>query len=124
MIYNMRLQKAARIILVGAPGVGKGTQAERLLQRFPQLSAISSGDLLRDNVKNQTPLGTYSHMPPLLRFSLRNSCALKDEGQEWDAIKVLMAMSPSLKWNPSVYAVAQATPEYQNTLGSIHNHRS
>jgi hypothetical protein len=57
MIYNMRLQKAARIILVGAPGVGKGTQAERLLQRFPQLSAISSGDLLRDNVKNQTPLG-------------------------------------------------------------------
>lgn len=56
----MRLSKAARIILVGAPGVGKGTQAERLLQRFPQLSAISSGDLLRDNVKNQTPLG----MPP------------------------------------------------------------
>ncbi len=53
----MRLSKAARIILVGAPGVGKGTQAERLLQRFPELSAISSGDLLRDNVKNQTPLG-------------------------------------------------------------------
>ncbi|KAK0128174.1 hypothetical protein ONS95_000155 [Cadophora gregata] len=53
----MKLSKAARIILVGAPGVGKGTQAERLLQRFPQLSAISSGDLLRDNVKNQTPLG-------------------------------------------------------------------
>jgi len=56
----MRLSKAARIILVGAPGVGKGTQAERLLKRFPQLSAISSGDLLRDNVKNQTPLGIYS----------------------------------------------------------------
>ncbi|PQE20316.1 adenylate kinase protein [Rutstroemia sp. NJR-2017a BBW] len=53
----MRLKKAARIILVGAPGVGKGTQSERLLQRFPQLSAISSGDLLRDNVKNRTPLG-------------------------------------------------------------------
>ncbi|KAH8596766.1 P-loop containing nucleoside triphosphate hydrolase protein [Bisporella sp. PMI_857] len=53
----MRLQKAARIILVGAPGVGKGTQAERLLARFPQLSAISSGDLLREHVKNQTPLG-------------------------------------------------------------------
>ncbi|KAG9240929.1 mitochondrial adenylate kinase [Calycina marina] len=53
----MRLQKAARIILVGAPGVGKGTQAERLLARFPQLSTISSGDLLRDNVQHQTPLG-------------------------------------------------------------------
>jgi adenylate kinase len=56
-MMNSKLRKAARIILVGAPGVGKGTQAERLLQRFPQLSAISSGDLLRDNVKNQTPLG-------------------------------------------------------------------
>ncbi|KAI9813109.1 MAG: hypothetical protein M1827_004329 [Pycnora praestabilis] len=53
----MQLARAARIILVGAPGVGKGTQAERLMKRFPQLSAISSGDLLRDNVKNRTPLG-------------------------------------------------------------------
>lgn len=53
----MHLRKAARVILVGAPGVGKGTQSERLLQRFPQLAAISSGDLLRSNVKNRTPLG-------------------------------------------------------------------
>ncbi|KAI1399225.1 adenylate kinase [Hypoxylon fuscum] len=53
----MRLRRAARVILVGAPGVGKGTQSERLLGRFPQLCAISSGDLLRHNVKNRTPLG-------------------------------------------------------------------
>ena len=53
----MRLRKAARVILIGAPGVGKGTQSERLLGRFPQLTAISSGDLLRHNVKNRTPLG-------------------------------------------------------------------
>ncbi|KAK0731179.1 P-loop containing nucleoside triphosphate hydrolase protein [Lasiosphaeris hirsuta] len=53
----MRLRKAARVILVGAPGVGKGTQSERLLQRFPQLSSISSGDLLRYNVAQRTPLG-------------------------------------------------------------------
>ncbi|KAH8700630.1 adenylate kinase 2 [Talaromyces proteolyticus] len=52
-----RLKKAARIILIGAPGVGKGTQTERLLARFPQLAAISSGDLLRDNVRRKTPLG-------------------------------------------------------------------
>ncbi|KAL9107872.1 MAG: hypothetical protein Q9227_007290 [Pyrenula ochraceoflavens] len=52
-----QLKKAARIILVGAPGVGKGTQTERLIQRFPQLSSISSGDLLRENVRNKTPLG-------------------------------------------------------------------
>jgi adenylate kinase len=59
----MQLRKAARIILVGAPGVGKGTQSERMLQRFPQLASISSGDLLRDNVRRRTPLGT---VPPQL----------------------------------------------------------
>lgn len=52
-----RLSRAARIILVGAPGVGKGTQSERLIQRFPDLSSISSGDLLRKNVRERTPLG-------------------------------------------------------------------
>ncbi len=56
----MRLRRAARVILVGAPGVGKGTQSERLLQRFPQLASISSGDLLRHNVKQRTPLGASS----------------------------------------------------------------
>ncbi|KAF4977882.1 hypothetical protein FZEAL_5656 [Fusarium zealandicum] len=53
----MRLNKAARVILFGAPGVGKGTQSERLLSRFPQLNSISTGDLLRRNVKDRTPLG-------------------------------------------------------------------
>ncbi|KAF4555769.1 Adenylate kinase-like protein [Elsinoe fawcettii] len=57
MFYNMPLRKAARVILVGAPGVGKGTQAERMLRRYPQLSSISTGDLLRDNVRRKTALG-------------------------------------------------------------------
>ena len=80
----MRLSKAARIILVGAPGVGKGTQAERLLQRFPQLSAISSGDLLRDNVKNQTPLGNCSFT--LYYHSLANPVR-RYQSREHDAIR-------------------------------------
>jgi len=53
----MQLRKAARVILVGAPGVGKGTQTERMLKRYPQLSSISSGDLLRENVRRRTALG-------------------------------------------------------------------
>ena len=52
-----KLKKAARIILVGAPGVGKGTQAERLMARYPQLSTIASGDLLRTSVRKKTPIG-------------------------------------------------------------------
>jgi adenylate kinase len=54
-----KLKRAARIILVGAPGVGKGTQSERLMRRFPQLSSIATGDLLRDHVKNKTTLGGH-----------------------------------------------------------------
>jgi adenylate kinase len=57
MSTTSELRRAARIILIGAPGVGKGTQTTRMLKRFPQLAAISSGDLLRDNVRNRTPLG-------------------------------------------------------------------
>jgi len=52
-----KLRNAARIILVGAPGVGKGTQSERLMARFPQLSSIATGDLLRENVSKKTKLG-------------------------------------------------------------------
>jgi len=52
-----KLKKAARIILVGAPGVGKGTQSERLIHRYPQLCSLATGDLLRDHVKRQTSLG-------------------------------------------------------------------
>jgi adenylate kinase len=45
-----------RLLLIGAPGAGKGTQAELLAQRFG-ITHISSGDLLRQHVKRQTPLG-------------------------------------------------------------------
>jgi adenylate kinase len=45
-----------RLILFGAPGAGKGTQAKVLSERT-NLPHISTGDLLRDNVKGQTPLG-------------------------------------------------------------------
>jgi adenylate kinase len=58
MARTRQLKKAARIILIGAPGVGKGTQSERLLSKFPELASISSGDLLRENVRKKTPLGT------------------------------------------------------------------
>jgi adenylate kinase len=45
-----------RMLLIGAPGAGQGTQAERLAERFG-IAHISSGDLLRQHVKDQTSLG-------------------------------------------------------------------
>ena len=44
------------IVLLGPPGVGKGTQAKILAERTG-LAHISSGDLFRENLKNQTELG-------------------------------------------------------------------
>jgi adenylate kinase len=45
-----------RLLLIGAPGAGKGTQAELLAKRFG-IAHISSGDLLRQHVRDQTSLG-------------------------------------------------------------------
>ena len=44
------------IVLLGPPGVGKGTQAKILSERT-KLAHISSGDMFRENLKNQTELG-------------------------------------------------------------------
>lgn len=45
-----------RLLLIGPPGAGKGTQAAQLAQHF-EIPAISTGDIFRENVRNQTPLG-------------------------------------------------------------------
>ena len=45
-----------RIILIGPPGSGKGTQAKRIVTKL-NIPHISSGDMLREAVRNATPLG-------------------------------------------------------------------
>lgn len=45
-----------RLVFLGAPGVGKGTQADRVTAQFGW-PKISTGDLLREAVRNQTSLG-------------------------------------------------------------------
>lgn len=44
------------ILLLGPPGAGKGTQAKYISQNY-QIPHISTGDMFRDNLKNETPLG-------------------------------------------------------------------
>ena len=61
-MYNLILQKTKKmtnIVLFGPPGAGKGTQAEVLKVKY-QLVHISTGDVFRYNIKNQTQLGTLA----------------------------------------------------------------
>ncbi|MET4096514.1 adenylate kinase [Arthrobacter sp. UYCu712] len=45
-----------RMLIMGPPGCGKGTQAERLSGRL-DITGVSTGEVFRDHVKNLTPLG-------------------------------------------------------------------
>ena len=47
---------AKYLVLFGPPGVGKGTQAERLKEEL-QIAHVATGDLFRDNLKRETELG-------------------------------------------------------------------
>ena len=49
-----------RLLLIGAPGAGKGTQATRIAEHF-HVAHISSGDLLREHVSNETAIGRKAH---------------------------------------------------------------
>jgi adenylate kinase len=47
------------VILLGAPGAGKGTQAQRISEHFG-IPQISTGDTLRDHIRRKTPLGNQA----------------------------------------------------------------
>ncbi len=50
------LRNIGPVVLLGPPGAGKGTQSKRITQHY-WIPQVSTGDLLRDNVKQGTPLG-------------------------------------------------------------------
>lgn len=46
-----------RLLLLGAPGSGKGTQTSRLLKTFPSIHSLSSGDILRSQIAANSEVG-------------------------------------------------------------------
>ncbi len=53
---NYKEKQMLNLVLFGPPGAGKGTQSEKLIEKY-QLVHISTGDLFRAHIKNQTALG-------------------------------------------------------------------
>ncbi|CAH8443247.1 unnamed protein product [Schistosoma turkestanicum] len=53
---DQKLAKAKVIFVLGGPGSGKGTQCQKLVEKF-HFNHLSSGDLLRDEVKSGSPKG-------------------------------------------------------------------
>ena len=49
------------IILLGAPGAGKGTQASKISDNY-KIPHISTGDIFRENIKKQTPIGLLAKL--------------------------------------------------------------
>ncbi len=48
-----------RLLIFGPPGAGKGTQAEFISKKF-DIPHVSTGDIFRENIKNNTPLGAQA----------------------------------------------------------------
>ncbi len=76
------------IVLIGPPGAGKGTQAAKLAEAF-HIPAISTGDIFRENVKNETELGqqakAFMDRGEYVPDSLTN--ALVRDRLDWDDAK-------------------------------------
>jgi adenylate kinase len=74
------------VVLFGAPGSGKGTQAEQICKQF-DLKHIATGDLFRENLKNETELGklakTYMNKGELVPDDV-TAAMLKDRLEQPD----------------------------------------
>ncbi|PYH36732.1 adenylate kinase ADK2 [Aspergillus vadensis CBS 113365] len=113
-----QLRKAARIILVGAPGVGKGTQTERLLARYPELASISSGDLLRENVRRKTPLGLQAEATMQSGNLVPDSMILDLISSEFKS-RGWLSSAPSSSISPSASFILDGFPRTATQASSL-----
>ena len=107
-----------RLIFLGPPGAGKGTQAERLsaIYRTPK---ISTGDLLRAEVKAQTPLGQQAKV-------YMDAGELVPDEVLIGMVKSRLQQLPEQGWIldgfPRTLAQAEALEELLRELGQDYDH--
>jgi len=56
IVFKLIVKRMLNLVLFGPPGAGKGTQSSKLIEKY-QLSHISTGDLFRMHISNDTELG-------------------------------------------------------------------
>jgi adenylate kinase len=75
------------IILFGPPGAGKGTQSAKLIERY-NLTHLSTGDVFRYNIKNETDLGilakSYTDKGELVPDEVTNNMVKDFIGRNWN----------------------------------------
>ena len=108
-----------RLLIMGPPGVGKGTQATGIAAHYG-VPAISTGDIFRANVKNQTPLvrrspGSWQrrHVPDVITNIVADRLTEADAAAGWllDGIP-----APSARWRPGRRrATARASTRYRSS---------
>lgn len=78
-------EKRMKIIMLGAPGAGKGTQAKKIAEKY-HIPHISTGDIFRANIKNGTELGkkakTYMDQGLLVPDELTVDLVIDRVGQD------------------------------------------
>jgi adenylate kinase len=85
----MDWREEMRIVLLGSPGSGKGTQASRIERKFG-IPHISTGDIFRDNISRNTPIGVEAKkyiergllVPDDLTLSIVKNRFLEDDCKE------------------------------------------
>ena len=120
---------AKYIVLLGPPGAGKGTQAQ-LISKTLDLPHISSGDIFRENLKNETDLGKLAQeymgrgelVPDDVTIAMiRERLARQDcsEGALLDGFPRTPAQAKALSeiladWNESIDCVPYITVDAAN----------